>query len=99
MKIEDGIKYIESEKDWKQVARADKVNVDGGLQEGFYYAQRYLKLTKTGPGPSIEFPVLIRREWESIVEDVVGEAIIVHDELASGDYGELDKFLRMECNA
>ena len=98
MKTENKIKYIENRKDWKQVTRTDRVNVNGGLQEGFFFEKRYLVYSGTNLIQN-EYPVLIRRERKSIVEDIVGEAIVVHDELTSGDYAKLNKFLTMECNA
>ncbi len=98
MKIENKIKYIENRKDWKQVTRTDKVNTNGGLQEGFFFGKRYLVYSGTRLIQN-EYPVLIRREKESIVEDIVGEAIVVHDELTSEDYNKLNEFLTMECNA
>ncbi len=98
MKIENEIKYIEIRKDWEKVTRADKVIANEGLQEGFFFGKRYLPHSGTKLIQK-EFPILIRREINSIIEDVVGEAIIVHDQGVSGDYDKLDKFLRTECNA
>lgn len=52
-----------------------------------------------GGYPTEKFPVIIRREGLSIVEDIIGEMPIVHDKGLSGEYNTLDKFLTEECQS
>ena len=96
MKKVNGINYIQKVTDWENVKRTDLVNANGGLQEGYYFGTRYLEI---GTYPAEKFPVIIRRERLSIVEDVIGDMPIVHDKGLSGEYDNLNKFLTKECQA
>ncbi len=94
MKEVNGIKYIEKEKDWENIKRTDLVNVNGGLQEGYFFGVRFLDI---GAYPVEKFPVIVRREKLSIVEDIIGEMPIIHDKKLSAEYDILNEFLTKGC--